>query len=263
MSVWHKIAVLVMVFNMSTTAMAEDKKAEVKNATPEQEKSDKLDLKQLEDKYWSAKDTDFGVVQNRTYTKEKRFFGTVSFGTLLNDAYSTGKMLGLNGGYFFSERWGVEIAQEKGTLTDNASTSYISNFNGLKPNFNKYIDYTSLNVLWVPMYAKMSVLDRAIWYFDVQVAAGVGNLNYQAQIDPTEGTNVNKSAVGYNLDLSAQVFFHRLISMRLDLKNKWTTQDLTRFRLSGSGASSRNMGTQMQQDTTLLLGINIFLPASK
>src|SRR5687768_17351365 len=35
--------------------------------------SEKLDIQGLEEKYWAPKDTDFSVVQNRTYTKAKRF----------------------------------------------------------------------------------------------------------------------------------------------------------------------------------------------
>lgn len=265
MSVWQ-IAALALVLSIHTTAQAEEKKEKDKkviaaaetNPTGPEIGSDKLDLKQLEDKYWSAKDSDFGVVQNRTYDKDKRPFASLSYGPMVNDAYSVGRMMNFSGGYFFNERWGVELAYEKGNLADNGSTSALAQYNGLKPNFNKFVDYTSINVMWVPMYAKMSVVDKAIWYFDLQIAAGLGNMNYQAQIDPTEGANVNRSSVGFNFDTSAQIFFHRKWAFRFDIKNKWSSQDLTRFRLSGSGASNRNMGTQTQQDTTMLLGITYF-----
>lgn len=50
--------------------------------------SDKVDLKKLEDKYWSAKDDEYGVIQNRTFSKAGRFFGAVGYGTLINDPFA-------------------------------------------------------------------------------------------------------------------------------------------------------------------------------
>ncbi len=247
---WHgnlQIAALTMVFMIHTGALAEEKIG-----------SDKLVLKQLEDKYWSAKDNDFGVVQNRTYAKDKRPFATFSYGPMLNDSYSTGRMTNFAAGYYFNERWGLELAYEKGSLSDNGSTAALAQYNGLKPNFNKFSDYTSVNMMWVPMYAKMSVMDKSIWYFDLQLAMGLGNMNYQSQIDASEGASINRTAVGFNFDTSAQIFFSTKWAIRFDIKNKWSNQDLTRFRLSGSGSTNRNMGSQIQQDTTMLLGLTYF-----
>ncbi|MEO0335372.1 MAG: hypothetical protein AAF202_03205, partial [Pseudomonadota bacterium] len=43
---------------------------------------DRVDISDLENKYWAPKDTDFKVVQNRLYTKEKRFSLSTGIGIL-------------------------------------------------------------------------------------------------------------------------------------------------------------------------------------
>lgn len=252
-----KLTTLTLIILIGFCTNAEEK-SQAPAPTEAGKDSDKLDLKQLEDKYWSAKDTDFGVVQNRTYAKDKRWFVSGSFGPLINDAYSIGRQTNIAGGYYFSERWGAELAYESGALSDNSATSALGSSNGLKPNFNKYVNYTSFNAMWVPMYAKMSVLDRAIWYFDLQFGAGLGMATYQNQIDPAEGGGVNKTALGLNLDVTANIFFSQNWAFRVDIKNKFTNQNQVHYRMTGGGFATRDMGTQMQQDTSFLLGFTYF-----
>lgn len=223
--------------------------------------SDKLDLKKLEDKYWSAKDSDFSVVQNRTYSKAKKFFVSLSYGPLLNDAYSVGRMTNVAAGYYFSERWGFEIAYEKGNIKDSESTSSFINVNQFAPDYNRFKTYTSLNFIMVPFYAKMSFWDRKIMYFDMQFAVGVGQMQYQ--IVKADGvkpnltdSSENGSTMGYNFDVTQQLFFHENFAVRFDIKNKWSTQNKKRYYLTGT--QERDMGKINQQDTTMLLGFTIF-----
>src|SRR5687768_12565721 len=82
---------------------AEKKKEEIKKS--DNIESDKLDVQKLEQKYWSAKDDDFTVVQNRTFSKAKRWYLNTAYGVPINDPFSTGSILGLNVGYYFTERW--------------------------------------------------------------------------------------------------------------------------------------------------------------
>ena len=74
------VAIAILISSLTSLSFAQDKGG------------DKLDLKKLEDKYWAAKDTDFSVVQNRTYTKEGRAFLSLSYGPLMNDPYSYGRL---------------------------------------------------------------------------------------------------------------------------------------------------------------------------
>lgn len=213
--------------------------------------SDKLDLKKLEDSYWAAKDADYSVVQNRAYPKAQRFFLSASYGPLVNDAYSFGRMTNFAFGYFFSERYGVEFASESGALNDNEGVSQYRAQYGAQVDYNKFKSYNSLNFIFVPLYAKMSFLDRAILYFDMQFALGLGQLEYEIQRD-TGG--VSEKATAFNFDVTQQLFFHQHIAFRLDIKNKWSSQKRQKYRTN----LTEQLSDIQNQDTTLLLGITYF-----
>lgn len=225
--------------------------------------SDKLDLKKLEDKYWSAKDTDFNVVQNRTYTKANKVFVSLGYGPLVNDAYSYGRMTNFAGGYYFSERWGLEIAHETGSIRNSDSTDAFIYDNQFAPNYNTFKSYTSLNAIIVPFYAKMSFWDRKIMYFDMQFALGVGQMKYNIQkqtglVPNTTLAPEEASSIGYNLDITQQLFFHENFAVRFDIKNKWSSQRRERYYISNEPEANRPLGKFNQQDTSVLLGLTIF-----
>jgi outer membrane beta-barrel protein len=229
--------------------------------------SDKLDLKKLEDKYWSAKDTDFNVVQNRTYTKAGKVFASLSYGPLVNDAYSYGRMTNFAGGYYFSERMGLELAYENGNLKNNDSTDVFLNRNKFAPDYNTFESYTSLNFIVVPFYAKMSFWDRKIMYFDMQFAVGVGQMKYQIQKKTPSSTPdaalpipEDATTMGYNFDVTQQLFFHENFAVRLDIKNKWSQQKKERYFIDTNTQTEadRSLGNITQQDTSILLGLTLF-----
>jgi len=219
--------------------------------------SDKIDLKSLEDKYWAAKDTDFSVVQNRTYTKKERFFTSISYGPLVNDPWSYGRMTNFAVGYYFNERWGLEVAHEVGSLRDNESTDEIFRKGG-SPDRNLFENYTSLNLVVVPLYAKMSFWDRKILYFDMQFAFGLGQANVEEQKLSSSGQDVStkKSAFGFNIDVTQQLFFHENFALRFDIKNKFTNQEKFKYRTSTS--ENPSLGKSTVNDTSILLGLTFF-----
>jgi outer membrane beta-barrel protein len=220
------------------------------------DESDKVDLKKLEEKYWAAKDTDYNVVQNRTYNKANRPYVSLSYGPLLNDSYSTGRMSNIALGYFLSERWGVEFAYEKGDLKDNDGVTKYRDQYGVQVDYNKFQTSKSLNAIFVPMYAKMSFMDRSILYFDMQFAFGVGQVDYQIQRNI--GAEL-KSGTSVNFDITQQLFFHNNFALRLDIKNKWSSQERQRYQLSGGQTEAdRKLSTFQAQDTSILLGLTFF-----
>ena len=267
-----KIAATVLASVLALSSSAHAEQAASTNPAPEKKEdrgSDKLDLKKLEDKYWSAKDADFSVVQNRTYAKAGKTFVSLSYGPLVNDAYSYGRMTNVAAGYYFSERWGLEIAHESGALKDNDSTDVFISRNKFAPDYNTFESYTSLNMIVVPFYAKMSFWDRKIMYFDMQFAFGIGQMKYQIQkAAPFNASTQNatptpsdETAMGYNLDVTQQLFFHENFAVRLDIKNKWSKQKKERYYINtgaGQTESDRSLGDTTQQDTSILLGLTVF-----
>ena len=82
---------LAISISFSTTALAQQAKPE-ETKKIENVDSDKLDIQKLEQKYWSAKDDDFSVIQNRAFQKEKRGFLSLNYGIPFNDPNSIGSL---------------------------------------------------------------------------------------------------------------------------------------------------------------------------
>lgn len=213
------------------------------------QQGDKVDLKQIEDQFWSAKDTDFSVVQNRAFPKEGRFYLTASGGTLMNDPFVSASVTRLGAGYYFSERWGVEVAQETIASADNKATQYFKSQSQF-PNYNLLKGYQSVSLSWVPFYAKMSFIDRKILYFDMQFNVGIGTKTYELFMQ--NGENEKQSSSGYHFDVTQNIFFTRNFAFRIDIKNQWAPQQRK------NSATELDLGTEVVNDSSLLLGINFF-----
>lgn len=224
----------------------------------DQRGSDKLDIKKLEQKYWAAKDDDFSVVQNRRYTKAERFYLTGSAGIPFNDPYSTGTIVTGSLGYFFNERYGMEVNFDSASMKDNDAVHQFVNSYKAIPDHNVIKSSYFLSGIWVPFYAKMSVMDKAIIYFDMGLSAGVGTLNYE--ITQAEG-NLAKSTFAYKLGVFQQIFFSEHFAIRADLINTWSTQNKMKYYAPGSSVGgttvtgNRDLGSETINNTSLMIGI--------
>lgn len=216
------------------------------------QKSDRVDLQKIENQFWTAKDTDFSVVQNRAFPKENRFYIGISSGTLINDPFTTAQITRLHGGYYFNERWGIEIAQENFASSDNKSTQFFKNqVSPIYPNYNLLISNQNIGLLFVPFYAKMSFLDRRILYFDMQFNIGLGQKKYSQFMQ--DGNHQNQSVIGYHFDVTQNIFFNRYFALRIDLKNQWSNQ------IRQNSGTKVNLGNDLVNDTLILFGLNFFI----
>lgn len=210
--------------------------------------SDKLDVQSLEKKYWATKDDDFTVIQNRTYTKNKRFYLNLSGGVPFNDVFSTGTISALELGYYFNERWGVQYQHVTANFSNNDVTTEFVNRHGTWPDHNKFKGNDIISGSFVPFYAKMSVMDKSIIYFDMGLSLGVGTLNYE--IMKEEGNEL-KSTFVYQMGIFQQIFFTEHWALRVDLYNKWATEDKLKYK---ANATDRNQGSKVYNDTSVMFG---------
>ncbi|RME15565.1 MAG: outer membrane beta-barrel domain-containing protein [Bdellovibrio sp.] len=230
-----------------------------KKASVNQKKAgDKLDISDLEQKYWAPKDTDFSVVQNRSYTKAKKVAVSLLAGPIVNDAFNSGLNGSLSVGYYFSERQGVELIYNQGFLTDSLATTTFKeklSGGGVGPDYNRPSGYIGVAYNWVPFYAKMSFLGRKIIYFDMQFSPGIGVASYEHITDVDSNSQIEKtgkSAVALSLDITQFFFFHKRFAIRVDLKNRWYNQDVLSYR-TGSKARS-----ETENVTQILMGATFF-----
>lgn len=242
---------------VSNSAYAQGKKATPAPAAPAAQ-SDKVDISDLENKYWAPKDTDFSVVQNRTYTKEKRIFLTGHFGRPVNDQWSVGNVYGASLNYFINERMGAQLTYLKGSLTNNEASDFIAtNYgSGIYADHNKFQSYYGVGWNIVPFYAKMSFWGTKIIYFDMAITPTIGMTEYEQQIE--NGGSRKKSAFTYGIDITQYFFFTNYFAIRADLKNQWHDEEIARFHGSGGIPTGGKVKNQTAQDTLFLVGFTLF-----
>lgn len=221
--------------------------------------SDKLDVQALEQKYWTAKDDDFSVVQNRAFSKKGKAFGTLHYGVAINDPYYTGSYLGASGGYFFNESWGVEANYSTTNFSKSRSFKDILSLGG-GPKANEALSQLGVNAIWTPIYAKMSLFDRKIIHFDMGLTLGLHQYSFDSIYDSnstatTVLTGKKGSTVGYSVGIMQQFYFSSFMAIRVDFINSFSTQNTIVFK---DNPSATKAGTKNINDTSLLIGLTIF-----
>lgn len=236
-------------------AMAQSKKATKSSPAVEGKKqdSDKVDISDLEKKYWAPKDTDFSVVQNRTYSKENAFFFTAHAGPIVNDSYSEGYIYGGSFNYFFNERYGVQATYLTSDLKDNQLKQNLTQYgSGVQPDHGRFGSYYGVGFSFVPFYAKMSFLGKKIMYFDMAITPTIGMTQYDQIL---EDSTRSQSSFTYGLDISQYFFLAENFAIRADLKNQWFAEEVVSYRGVSKGQKVRDQNTQF---TTFLLGLTLY-----
>lgn len=222
--------------------------------------SDKVDLKKLEDKYWSAKDDDYGVIQNRTFSKSGKFYGSLVYGTLINDPYATSKALGGMVGYYFSEDFGIEGSYLNYDSKKNENVEKLNNINfNVSPNYNLIRNAIALSATYTPFYAKMAFMNKSIMYFDMGFTLGAGMTTYEQVQSAGVGLGdqfVSKSAPHIEVGIMQQLFVTKNVAFRLDLKNSFYTQEVAPYQINLNSSAARE--DKSSNDTTLTFGVTLF-----
>lgn len=217
--------------------------------TPPAGNSDKLDVEGLEKKYWSAKDDDFTVVQNRTFTKNKKFYVSLMTGKMVNDGFIEGSSNSASLGYFFNEKNGINLDYTSYATKNNSVTNQFINRWGTSPTFNSLMNTTSVRYFWSPIYAKVSLLEKKILYLDFAIGVHLGQTGYKIM---TLAGGEEKKTMHYGFDISQLWFLNKNFAVRFDIRNTWTTQEQKDFN------SSADIGSSRFQDNAWLLGLNYF-----
>ena len=249
--------IILLLFAYGPGAIAADSKAgaapsaSAPQSSPAPESSDKLDVSDLEKKYWSAKDTDFSVVQNRAYTKANRWALAVMYGPVINDSYSDGFSYNLSLQYFLNERSGIEFQYLKNSTKDNNAVNVFNNDYGTRPDFDRTTSYYGLNYNWVPIYAKMSLMNTKILYFDMAFSPGIGFTQYEQQRN--NASSIAKSAPTLSLNITQHFFLSNNLAIRGEFQNRWFNEDVISYR-----APYSSIRTEFSHDTNLVFGIDYF-----
>ncbi|MBK9293028.1 MAG: outer membrane beta-barrel domain-containing protein [Oligoflexia bacterium] len=253
------VFILALIFSQDVMAQSKfdrPKKKKDKEVTQKTQKEEKVDISDLENRYWTAKDTEFNVVQNRVYTKEKRFSVTPQIGPIFNDPYTDSMNFGLAVNYYFSERTGVELTWLSTSARDAELISRVGS-NGAYPDHNTQKMYIGAAYNWIPIYAKLSFLEKKILYFDMSVSPGIGvttlsSSHYTTSTSFTPPAAKTQTQVTLSLDVAQQVFLSEHWAIRLDLRNHFYQE-----KIYGS-VSGSELNTKFTYSGTVMLGVTFF-----
>jgi len=261
--VFKTAAAVVISAGLAFSAQAQVKKKRVRVRTKAPVTApEKVNVENLEKRYWAPKDKKFKVVQNRSYTKTNKFFLSAMPSMMLNEEYSKGFGMNFGLGYFFNDRWGLELEYQTMSLDSNDLQSELIGLGGFGNN-GKTESYYGMTARWMPFYAKMSFLGTRIVYFDLSLGLSVGMMNYeqqfsQAALDADPGRDrdslgdLQQSTIAYGFDISQSFYLSRKFLLRVDYKHRFYSQDL----ISGGGSNiGTSEGSRAEDSISLNAGI--------
>lgn len=167
----------------------------------------KVDVEGIREKYWAqGKESQVGVVQNRIYSKEKKFHLGVYGGLTSSDPFLNTRNLGLGLGYHFSEFVGIQLLRWR-SLSKLSDAHNQLELRGATANTNFINAYTGLESNVSVMYGKVSLLGELIVYYDLHLIGGLGRTE-------TETGNYLTGTVG----IGQQFYLQRSLSLRVDYR---------------------------------------------
>lgn len=130
--------------------------------------------------------SEVSVIQKRFLPKTGRFQAFLGGGLMTNDPYfnTIGGVVKL--GYFLSESWGVELNYFALSTSESKAAKELRDINGV--NTDSFVitkSVAALDLMWTPIYGKMTWLNETIVPFDLYFSVGPGTTQTQLESAPT------------------------------------------------------------------------------
>lgn len=124
--------------------------------------------------------SDISVIQKRYLPKTGRFqlFGGATI--LTNNPFFSTLGASVKGSYFLTESWGVELNYLGLTTSDRQITEELRDIQGVKTENLVYPkSFMGVDIMFVPIYGKMTWFNEKIIPFDLYFSAGYGTTSTQ------------------------------------------------------------------------------------
>ncbi len=175
-----KRLLILSFFLVPATGLADEASKTATPAAPVQAAEEKkvdpegVDISDLEKDYWRPNKDELEVVQNRRFDKKGRFEVGGHFGILQGEDFENSTSWGLSTTYNISNLWFVEASHHRFQNSDNDFLTSVRRQYNFTPNYNREENQSALQIGWVPIYAKFSLLGQKISHFELYLAAGPG-----------------------------------------------------------------------------------------
>ncbi len=194
--------------------------------------------------------SEISVIQKKFLPKTERFQLYAGGGTTTNSPWFLNMGLKVNLGYHFTESFGVELSGLFLSNSEREVAKEIRDNNLLQP--EKFINtksYVGVDLIWAPIYGKLTMLNKRIIPFDMYFSAGGG----------TSSTNSQEGSVP-TLHVGVGQIFAINKSMAFRWDYSWTSFQATPIpdKLA-TGVAEKNS----YNDLILTAGFSFFFPEAR
>jgi outer membrane beta-barrel protein len=169
--------------------------------------SEKVDVENIKEKYWARGDeSELGVVQNRLYSKARKFELGVFGGFMTSDPFLSVKGLGASLGYHFSEVWAFHVVGWKSYASSSSALETLV-AGGKKANTNIPRSYVGGEFAASILYGKLSLIGKKIIYYDMHLLGGAGATSTE-----------NGTYFTPHIGIGQQIYLNQWSSIRVDYR---------------------------------------------
>lgn len=235
---------LLLALAIAYPAQAADVLKPAPSPTPAVDEEEKVDVDGIKEKYWArGEQTQMGVVQNRTYSKERKFQLALLGGVSFSDPFLMLEQVGVSFGYHFNEYFAVHLMGWKYFHQDSSAATYFKQELGGVPNTNIPDFYLGGELSGSILYGKLSLVGKAIIYYDMHLLGGCG---------------ATKSESGWyvtpHLGIGQQVYVTKWLSIAVDYRLQYYREDILEKAIPTRLGEVR--GQRDNWNNTINLGIN-------
>ena len=200
-------------------------------------------VKEISDLGKLAAFKDIAVIQKRFLPKTHRFEAFGAIGSTLNDAFFVDATLNLRIGYYFQERYGIELSAmainaSTRKVTDSLADRGVTTASLVSPK-----SYLGIDFKYTPVYGKMAMNNKRLTPFDMYFSVGGGSTTTSSGSSPT-------------LHLGTGQIFAMSNGFALRWDFSWNFYQATTYLDAARTTSS----TSMFNNLFVLLGASFFFP---
>jgi outer membrane beta-barrel protein len=147
--------------------------------------AERLNIENIKQKYWARGDeSELGVVQNRMYTKARKFELGVYAGVIATDPFLSVYSLNASLGYHFNEYLSVAVFGTKDWATPSSALVFLRNpypnGAGSDTSTNEPKWFVGAEAMASVLYGKLSLVGKAIIHYDFHFLGGLGVTNTES-----------------------------------------------------------------------------------
>ncbi len=177
--------------------------------------AERVNVDRIKEKYWARGDeSEIGVVQNRLYSKSRKIELGLFGGLLSSDPFLSVAAIGASAGFHFNEYLAVHAFAWKDAVSRSTALEVLEK-GGKKANTNPPKVFYGAEASASLLYGKLSVVGKAIIYYDFHLLGGAG-------ITSTESGSYLTPFIG----IGQQVYLNQSLSLRVDYRHMRYTEDI-------------------------------------